>query len=319
MSIVEIPTTDVIRPIVLRVMADRAERAFSDIVDLVGDDLQLDHESRTQTIDSGQSRLSNRTGWACSGFFKAGILERPRRGYYRITEQGLDVAARKLAVYTEKDMLEWEDWRTYQVEVAERRREQVAASSTGEAAVVEPFEATNPIEQISEAVQVANAQTETDLRHALQNSSPEFFERAVIDLLWAMGYGGAHGEKKHVGRSGDGGIDGVISQDALGLRNVYIQAKRYADTNPVSRPEIQQFFGALASQGAEGGVFITTSRFTDGATREAKGYRHRNPIILIDGYRLTRLMLSYGIGVQRTREFTVYEVDDDYFAEAQRS
>lgn len=212
-------------------------------------------------------------------------------------------------------MLEWEAWREYQNEVSERRRERSTNYSVHETTPADSTELSDPVEQIAIAVEIANAQTETDLRRALQNGSPEFFERAVIDLLWAMGYGGSYGEKKHVGRSGDGGIDGVISQDALGLRNVYIQAKRYADNNRVGRPDIQQFFGALASLGAEGGVFITTSKFTDAATDEAKGYRHRNPIILIDGYRLTQLMLSYQVGVQRTREFTIYEVDEDYFVD----
>lgn len=154
---------------------------------------------------------------------------------------------------------------------------------------------------------------ETRLRQKLQESSPEFFEKAVIELLWAMGYGGAHGEKQHVGKTGDGGIDGVIRQDALGLQNVYVQAKRYADSTTVQRPEIQQFFGALASRGAERGVFITTSRFTQGATREAELYQGK--IVLINGLRLTRLMLNYQVAVQRYQEYVIYEVDEDFFDE----
>ncbi|MBS6073234.1 MAG: restriction endonuclease, partial [Actinomyces urogenitalis] len=159
-----------------------------------------------------------------------------------------------------------------------------------------------------------NAQTETSLRKRLQEASPEFFERAVIDVLWAMGYGGTHGEKQHVGRSGDGGIDGVIRQDALGLTNIYIQAKRYADTNKVGEPEIRNFIGSLDTQGASLGVFITTSSFQPGAVHTAEGYRHGR-IILIDGLRLTSLMLAYGVAVHKTREFTLYEIDDDFFDE----
>lgn len=128
------------------------------------------------------------------------------------------------------------------------------------------------------------------------------------------GYGGAHGEKEHVGRARDGGIDGVIRQEALGLTNTYIQAKRYADTNKVGDPEIRNFIGALDSRGATLGVFITTSSFQPAAVRTAEKYRH-GKIVLIDGIKLTSLMLSYGVAVHKTREFTLYEVDDDFFEE----
>lgn len=128
------------------------------------------------------------------------------------------------------------------------------------------------------------------------------------------GYGGDYGEKQHVGRSGDGGIDGIIHQDALGLTNVYIQAKRYADTNKVGEPEIRNFIGSLDAQGANLGVFITTSSFLDRAKGTAAGYRHGR-IVLIDGIRLTKLMLTYGVGVEKAHEFTLFSVDEDYFEE----
>lgn len=205
-------------------------------------------------------------------------------------------------------MLEWPAWVAYQQEIAARKRRV--------AEVDKPFngEIADPLETMAAGEREFNAQTETILRKRLQSSSPYFFERAVIDLLWAMGYGGAHGEKEHVGRSGDGGIDGVIRQDALGLTNIYIQAKRYADTNKVGDPEIRNFIGALDSRGATLGVFITTSSFQPAAVRTAEGYRH-GKIVLIDGIKLTSLMLSYGVAVHKTREFTLYEIDDDFFEE----
>lgn len=168
------------------------------------------------------------------------------------------------------------------------------------------------VQAMSETEQSYNAQTETDLRKRLQEVSPEFFEKAVIELLWAMGYGGAHGEKRHVGCSGDGGIDGIIQQDTLGLTNVYIQAKRYFDSNKVGEPEIRNFIGSLDSRGATLGVFITTSTFQPNAERTANNYRH-GKIVLINGIKLTSLMLSYGIGVQKRREFSLYDIDDDFF------
>lgn len=129
-----------------------------------------------------------------------------------------------------------------------------------------------------------------------------------------MGYGGSHGAKQHMGRSGDGGIDGMIRLDALGLTSVCIQAKRYADDNKVGEPEIRTFIGSLDRQGASLGVFITTSSFQPNAISTAEGFRH-GKIVLVDGIKLTSLMLNYGVGVRKTREFTLYEIDDAFFEE----
>lgn len=305
-----VPTIDQFRPMVLRVLSDGQERSLSAINELVAEYANLTSEQREEKIASGQPRYANRIMWACSSFRFAGLLERPKRGHYKITENGRAVDQRGLTEYSEKDMYEWPIWREYQSEVAARRKEREGTT------VAEPFEteASDPIEVMSAGERAFNAQTETDLRKRLQESSPEFFERAVIDVLWAMGYGGAHGEKQHVGRSGDGGIDGVIRQDALGLTNIYIQAKRYSDTNKVGEPEIRNFIGSLDAQGANLGVFITTSSFLDRAKQTAARYRH-GKIVLIDGIKLTSLMLDYGVAVHKAREFTLYEIDDDFFDE----
>lgn len=208
-----------------------------------------------------------------------------------------------------KDMLEWPMWVAYQEEIAARKLETVASS---EAAPVEGD--IDPVEPLTQGERGFNAQTETDLRQRLQSALPEFFEKAVIELLWAMGYGGTHGEKQHVGRSGDGGIDGVIRQDALGLSNVYIQAKRYADANKIGDPDIRTFIGFLVARGANLGVFITTSSFQPAAIRTADNYHH-GKIVLIDGLKLTSLMLTYGVAVHKTRQFTLFDIDDDFFEE----
>lgn len=305
-----IPTIDEFRPVVLTVLADGEDRRFGELCELVADFVGLSTQARSEKVDSGDSRYKNRIGWACSAMTKAGLLERPKRGTYRITSNGLTVASRKLATYTEKDLAEWDAWREYQDEVATRR----SVDESSAVAVSEIEQDADPVEAIAARTRDFNAQVETDLRKRLQENSPEFFEKAVIDLLWAMGYGGDYGEKQHVGRSGDGGIDGIIHQDALGLTNVYIQAKRYADTNRVGEPEIRNFIGSLDAQGANLGVFITTSTFLDRAKVTAAGYRHGR-IVLIDGLRLTKLMLAYGVGVEKAHEFTLYSVDEDYFEE----
>lgn len=159
-----------------------------------------------------------------------------------------------------------------------------------------------------------NSSTEAELLDRLRAGSPEFFEKAVVELLWAMGYGGAHGERQRVGGTGDGGVDGIIRQDALGLSTIYVQAKRYAQTNTVGSSEIRNFIGALDSRGASQGVFITTSRFAVAAQQTAANFRH-GKIELIDGVRLTSLMLNYGVAVHEARTFRIYELDEDFFEE----
>ncbi|MDO5726478.1 MAG: restriction endonuclease [Bowdeniella nasicola] len=301
------PTKDEFRPIILRVLADGQPRSRQEIYRVVADEAGLSPAARSERIASGGLSYQKRIGWACGDLYRAGLLHRPQRAIYQITDDGRTVAARDLKIYTERDQEEWPKWQAYQAELAARRKKR--KDETNEKTTVGTGE--NPLEQLVENVEQFNTETATELRQILQESSPEFFENAVIDLLWKMGYGGTHGEKQHVGKSHDGGIDGVIRQDALGLQNVYVQAKRYADTNSVGRQAIQQFYGALASRGADRGVFITTSTFTEHAKSEARSYRGK--IVLIDGIRLTSLMLNYGVGVQRFREFTLYQVDDDYF------
>ena len=308
MSIENTPTIDEFRPVVLRVLQDGQVRHVREICKLVADSMGLSEQLREELIPSGQPRYQHRINWACSGLFHAGLITRPRRGHCQITDAGLKVAERNLSIYTDKDMLEWEVWAKYQQEIAQRK------PKSGEAeTVTEP--SSNPIEVMSIAERDFNAQVETELRKYLQDSSPEFFEKAVIDLLWAMGYGGDYGGKQHVGRSGDGGIDGIIRQDALGLTNIYIQAKRYADTNKVGDPEIRNFIGSLDSRGANLGVFITTSDFQPRAVTTAKNYRH-GKIILINGIKLTELMLSYGVAVHQAKQFTLYSIDEDFFEES---
>ena len=256
-------------------------------------------------IASGQLRYVNRINWACSALTHAGLLERPVRGNYRITDDGRSVDARSLTSYSEQDMLEWPIWREYQAEIAARK------SDSDSGPVVTESGQVDPVEVMGAAAQDFNAQVEAELLVSLKSSSPEFFEKAVIDVLWAMGYGGDYGEKQHVGRTGDGGVDGIIRQDALGLSNIYVQAKRYT-TNSVGSGDIRDFMGAMDTRGASQGVFIPASTFAPAAKETARNYRH-GKIVLIDGLELTSLMLRYGVAVHKSREFALFEIDEDYF------
>ena len=314
-----VPTIDGCRPAVLRVLADGEERSMRQIVEGVATLLDLGEDVVAQRLDSGQGRLHNRVGWACSSFSHAGLLSKQRRGFYRITEDGRAVDLRNLVVYSEDDMREWPTWRAYQDEIAERKRRTpgpdtpppaVSPDPDSSPAAVAPIP-DDPLQMVSDAVRGLNDAVETDLRRQLQEASPEFFERAVLEVLWAMGYGGGNGQKEHLGKSHDGGIDGVIRQDPLGLQNIYEQAKRYADGNTVGRPEINEFYGALAQRGTDRGVFITSSTFTPAAQEAAQ--KLAGKIILIDGIRLTSLMLHYGVGVEARQTFTVFEVNREFF------
>lgn len=319
-----VPTIDGCRPAVLEFMADGQLRRLRDIVAGVAAVMDLPDDVVAQKISSGQRRLENRVGWACSSMKQAGLLERPQHGRYRITDDGLTVHARGLQEYSEQELQEWATWRDYLEELAERKLRQQAESGRAPEAtalaghsavdkVVPEDTEIDPLSTVSDKVDELNGSVETELRAALQSSSPEFFENAVLSLLWAMGYAGAQGERQHLGKSHDGGIDGVIRQDPLGLQNVYVQAKRYADDNSIGAPDINSFYGALARQGADRGVFITTSRFTPAAKDAAQQFQGR--IVLIDGIRLTALMLRYGVGVEPRQQFTVYSVNQDFFDE----
>lgn len=307
------PTIDGCRPAVLQLMSDGEERSLKGIIAGVATLLDLPSEIAEQRISSGQTRIENRVGWACSSFYRAGLLDRPRRGWYRINDDGREVARRNLSEYSEDDMREWQTWRSYLNELAERQArtnvESLAPETSSKATAAEE----DPLWLVSSAVLSLNNDVETELRQSLQQSSPEFFERAVLEVLWAMGYGGGQGEKEHLGKSNDGGIDGVIRQDPLGLQNVYVQAKRYGDGNNVGSPDINGFYGALARVGADRGVFITTSSFSSAAREAAKQFGGK--VILIDGIRLTALMLRYGVGVEPRHKFTVFAVDQDFFAD----
>lgn len=265
----------------------------------------LTAEVRAEMIASGQLRYVNRINWACSALTHAGLLERPVRGNYRITDDGRSVDARSLTSYSEQDMLEWPIRREYQAEIAARK------SDSDSGPVVTESGQVDPVEVMGAAARDFNAQVEAELLVSLKSSSSEFFEKAVIDVLWAMGYGGDYGEKQHVGRTGDGGVDGIIRQDALGLSNIYVQAKRYT-TNSVGSGDIRDFMGAMDTRGASQGVFITASTFAPAAKETARNYSH-GKIVLIDGLELTSLMLRYGVAVHKTCEFALFEIDEDYF------
>lgn len=271
----------------------------------IADIFELTEEERSELLPSGKQRLiDNRVAWAMSHLAQAGLLQRPERGYIRLTEAGKQA----LAAYPDRiDMSVLGRYESYR-EFRSRTHQKKADSSASEEG---PADASvSPQDLIATAVAENRSAVESELLARALASSPREFELLVIRLLSAMGYGKL-GQVEHSGRSGDGGIDGIISQDPLGLDRIYVQAKRFGADQTVTRPVIQGFVGALMGAQGDRGVLITTASFTSGAKAEAQRVNAR--LELIDGRRLAALMVEYAVGVQPESSVTLYEVDEDFF------
>lgn len=289
---------------VLDVLSDGKVWKTRDLYKAVCDRAGLSEVQRAETLQSGQSRAENRIGWATSALYKAGFIDKPDRGAYVLSGAGHQFRAEHAAeTITEKTLKTVPAYQNYLAAIAIAQSQPKSPMPDESAA--------DPLESIENSIATLHSEVATELLKRLREQDPDFLERSVLDVLVAMGYGGAEQRAAVIGGSGDGGVDGVIDQDPLGLERVYVQAKRYAEGNPIGRPDIQGFVGALHGKGANRGVFITTSNFT----AEAREYARTVPtrVILIDGQRLTELMIKYGIGVQQRQVFTVVELDEDYF------
>jgi restriction system protein len=291
---------------VLEVMADGKVWNRRDLSKAVFDHVGLTNEQRSEPLSSGESRAENRVGWAVSALYKAELIEKPQRGTYLLNASGRLFLEQHPTEISEKTL---KTLPVYQAYVASIGSAQAAPKN----ALIERAadETADPLEMIENGVAALHGEVAAELLKRLREQDPSFLEQSVLDVLIAMGYGGTEQRATVLGGSGDGGVDGVIDQDPLGLERVYVQAKRYGHENSVQRPDIQGFVGALHGVGANRGIFITTSRFSSGAREYAKSIGTR--VVLIDGQRLSELMIKYGVGVQQRQVFTVVEVDEDYF------
>ncbi|RRJ86581.1 restriction endonuclease [Gulosibacter macacae] len=304
------PTTDDFRPLVLVVLSDGQQKHVRSIITEVAELGGVTSEQAAERLPSGQSRAENRITWAISSLVNAGAIDRPIRAHYAINDTGRELARRFPGPFRDRDLAGLPKWDAYQAELAERKRSSTrSADSTLNSDIAA---GRSPEETAASAVEQVNDEVASDLLTRIREESWQFFEVAVLKLLTAMGYGGADGAAATTSSSNDGGIDGIIKQDALGIQNIYVQAKRYSSTNTVQRPELQGFVGAFqVLPGVNSGVFITTSTFSEGARQYAKGVPGK--IVLIDGTRLTSLMLKYRVGVQVKNALEILEIDEDFF------
>ncbi|MDZ7854844.1 restriction endonuclease [Sphaerotilus sp.] len=298
-----IPTYDRFIEPLLRCLARWPEGvAAREAHEAAADALGLDALARQQLLSSGAQLIyKNRAGWAHDRLKRAGLSDSPRRGWWQLTEAG------RRFVVEHAGPLSAEQVAALAMSHLEARLRPVAAEAGDDAAVVQSV--ASPEERLGLALEEIRRAVVAELLDTLASVTPAFFETLVLDLLHRMGYGANRADLQRVGGSGDGGIDGIISLDRLGLEKVYVQAKRWQGT--VGRPEIQAFYGALAGQRAKKGVFITTSSYTAQATQFAQSVEG---IVLVDGVRLAELMVDHEVGVT-ARVLKVPKVDVDYFDE----
>lgn len=297
---------------VLEVLSDGQQRSRRELYSAVVDHVDMPADQRASVLNSGQPMAENRIGWALSMLTRAAAVSRPRRAQYVITGTGHHLLAQHPDGITEKHLTDIPAYNEY----IPLRAASAHIPPPGSVSAPGPEPAAadaelNPVEQIDAGYTRLKAQVSAELLKRLQEQHPDFLERSVLHTLVAMGYGGVDKQARRIGGTGDGGVDGVIDQDKLGLQRIYVQAKRYASDNTVGREAIQAFVGALHGRNVTNGIFITTSRFSPGAIAYADTIGTR--VILIDGARLADLMITYGIGVQTTNTYTVVELDEDYF------
>jgi len=302
------PFQDFFLPVLNR-LADNQEHKVKDIVKEISEYFKFSDEQKKQLTPSGrQTTIYNRCHWTLTYLKNAELIKSTQKGWYQITQKGLDIARDKnKKSLTVKDLLcqsnnfsEFHGRKNYE----EKKLEEINLDIPNK----------TPDEILDSAYQDIKDKLREELLEKIRNVSFMFFERLVVDLLVKMGYGGSVKDAgKAVGQAGDEGIDGIIKEDKLGLDIVYIQAKRWKENSKVTRPDIQSFVGALAGKGAKKGVFITASDFTD----DARKYEPRNEtkIVLINGKELADLMIDYNLGVSLQQSYEIKKIDNDYFEE----
>ncbi|MBX3644428.1 MAG: restriction endonuclease [Rubrivivax sp.] len=305
-----VPTYDKFIEPVLRFLATRPDGAPArEAHEAAARALGVSDADRQERLPSGaQPVYKNRAGWAHDRLKRAGLSSSPRRGFWQLTDEGIQFATKHPSPLPARDV---ERLAVGYMDVRLRpasNGESLASPALVQALAV-PSAITSPDDRLGEALAELRSSVAAELLDALSTVSPSFFEAIVLDLLHRMGYGASRADLQRVGGAGDGGIDGVISLDKLGLEKVYVQAKRWQGT--VGRPEVQGFYGALAGQRSTKGVFITTSGYTAQAIEFAKSIER---VVLVDGPRLAELMIEHDVGVS-ARTVKIPKIDSDYFDE----
>ena len=284
--------------------ADGLVHRVADVKDLAQRRFRLGTEAMDETLPDGRNRLTHRLQWARIYLKKAGLLDYPQRGTFRIAERGRQLLSKNPEKIDLNLLMQYPEF----VEFRHGNRAEAEAQNSEL-----PLRDVDPEEALQNSYEAIRRDVEDDILAKVKAASPAFFERLVIDLLLRMGYGGSRKDAgKAIGRTGDEGIDGIINEDSLGLDVVYVQAKSWSNKT-VGASDIREFVGALHGHRARKGVFITTSVFS----REARDYIEKidNKVVLVDGHRLASLMFENDVGVSELRSYKLKRVDLDYFDE----
>lgn len=289
----------------LKFVSTAEERSLRESINFLSNEFELSEEERKEMLPSGKQRIfDNRVAWAVTYIRKACLIETIKRGHFYITDRGREVLKQNLERIDNNFLSQFPEFIEFR---KPKKKPPIDLPS------VDPIpDDKNPEETLEAAFHELEGSLASELLQTVKQCPPEFFERLVVDILIKMGYGGSRKEAgQAVGKTSDGGIDGIIKEDKLGLDIIYIQAKRWEST--VSRPDIQKFAGALQGQRARKGIFITTSNFTKGALNYVENIETK--IILIDGQRLAELMIAYNVGANTTAIYEIKKIDSDYFIE----
>jgi len=288
--------------------ASKGEVHIGQIVDQLANEMNLSEEEREKLLPSGKQEVfSNRVQWAKSYLSKAQLIEITRRGYFKITERGIEVLKTSPDRIDIAFLMKFEEFREFR----DRTKDESQQDNHTTVETLINQEKT-PDEIMRLAHQQINTSLGLEILDRIRLASPTFFERSIVSLLLGMGYGGSAADAgRAIGRSGDDGVDGVIDQDSLGLDRVYIQAKRYAIGNNVSSGAIRDFFGSLDIHKATKGLFVTTSDFSPAARQTAESLGKR--IVLINGSQLAHLMLRYNVGCRVEETLQIKKIDEEFF------
>lgn len=301
-----IPDYETLMVPLLQFLSDGEPRAIDEATAHLADKFNLTEEERKERIPSGQSTyIKSRTGWARTYMKKAGLVSSPKRGFVQIADRGREALQQGVERINRKYLEQFPEFVEFQKR--SNKKESKDDSST---------DGDTPEETIEQSFQELKVQLADEILEQVRNCSPDFFERMVVELIVAMGYGGSFRDAaKATQRSNDGGIDGVIKEDRLGLDTIYIQAKKWDESRSIQRPEIQKFAGALQGVRARKGIFITTSSFSSGAIEYASSIESK--IVLIDADQLAQYMIDFGIGVSPHQVYELKRLDTDYFGEVE--
>lgn len=303
-----IPSYEEIMLPLLKMLSDGQEHSLQEAEDFLADQFNLTEDERRELLPSGQQPVfRNRLGWARTYMKKAGLLSTPKRAHFKITERGVELLKEKPKEITSQFLTRYQEFVDFKS--IKKKKDNGEESDENHYDISKDK---TPEESLEYAYQKLRSELAKEVLDVVKNCSPAFFEKLVIDLLIRMGYGGSRKDAgQALGKSGDGGIDGIVKEDKLGLDTIYLQAKRWENSVPVK--EIRDFTGALASKKARKGIFITTSKFPPSVYEFVKQVEYK--IVLIDGEQLANLMIENNVGLSTINEYQVKRIDTDYFEE----